>query len=344
MTTEQEFLREAGWDSAIRDDFPADWSTRHFSRLSKEVTTAILMQSVPDHDPRALAGHKIKDFVDLSSYLRAHNIHAPEIFAQDQQSGLLLVEDFGSFSLHDAFDQDDPLLSSYYLKATDILLTLYERTSKNLPASIPSYFESHVHKGRRRLWDWYLPAIFQRKISPEFISSCLKCLDRIESSVPPLNPVFLHGDFHPHNLMILSNGSLGVLDFQGGMIGPAPYDLVNLLRDARRFVPASIQEDCLGSVQSALSPSEWDLYQIHYQLRSFDFHARVIGQAIKLALAGKPKLLSFIPFLVSYLQEDLDHEIMTPLRAMMQNELGPWPTFSPQSLENIHEFIAADAF
>ena len=198
--------------------------------------------------------------------------------------------------------------------------------------------------GRRRLWDWYLPTIFQKKIDQNFISESSSILNKIEQSIAPMHNVFLHGDFHPHNLMILPNDDIGVIDFQGGMIGPAPYDLVNLLRDARRFVPDHIQTACIQKFKTVMGASEWELFEAHYALRSFDFHARVIGQAIKLALGGKPKLLAFIPILAQYMEQDLNHPLLHPLRDYMLTNLEEWPVFTPELLEKAGDFIAADAF
>ena len=344
MTTEREFLTHVGWDSASREDFPADWSTRHFTRLTQDGQTAILMQSVPDSDPRALAGHKIKDFIELSAALRGIDVHTPNVLADDRDNGFLLVEDLGSFSLHDAFEANSGKLEQYFLDATDVLIKLYDRSSRLVLPNTPNYFESHIFVGRRRLWDWYLPTVLRQKIDLRVIDQSLSILHDIENKMAPMKPVFLHGDFHPHNLMILSSGEIGVLDFQGGMMGPAPYDLVNLLRDARRFVPTNIRTSCFERFQSALNISEWESYETHYVMRSFDFHARVIGQAIKLALAGKPKLLSFIPILETYLAEDLAHPLLEPLQKYLQTELGAWPSFTPQLIDNVQDFISSDAF
>ena len=43
--------------------------------------------------------------------------------------------------------------------------------------------------------------------------------------------MFMHRDFHCRNLLVKENESLGIIDFQGAMHGPATYDLVSLLRD-----------------------------------------------------------------------------------------------------------------
>jgi aminoglycoside/choline kinase family phosphotransferase len=344
MSSEQDFLHRAGWANAHRHDFPADWSTRNFARLTRDSKTAILMISVPDHDPRALAGHKIKDFIALSNYLRGIGVRAPEIYEADEDNGLLLVEDFGDVSLHHVFENNDQRLMEYYLKAADILCVLQTQDEINIPKNTPRYFDSHVYKGRRRLWDWYIPSVYKDAMDECKVES-LALLEAIEKNLSPMKTVFLHGDFHPHNLMILNTGDIGVLDFQGGMKGYAPYDLANLLGDARRIVSKDIQVAVMEKILAPLSSEDREIYKLHYALRSFDFHARVIGQAIKLALAGKDKLLNFIPYLEEYLKEDLSHPILQPLKQCLDGYGVQFSkNFLNSDLEDAPKFINKDAF
>ena len=44
--------------------------------------------------------------------------------------------------------------------------------------------------------------------------------------------VYVHRDYHSRNLMVLSQGNPGILDFQDAVFGPITYDLASLLRDA----------------------------------------------------------------------------------------------------------------
>lgn len=345
MQNDQAFLEQAGWTKAARYDFPADWSTRSFARLTRaDDRSAILISSVPDSDPRALAGHKIKDFIILSKFLRSLSIHAPEIYAVDEAQGFLLVEDFGDYSLHHAFIDSLPSLLNHYSKAADILLTLREAGTADIPSTTLNYFETHIYKGRCRLWDWYIPAVYKQNMD-DFKSECLKTLDEIEQSIPKAKNIFLHGDFHPHNLMILKNEDIGVLDFQGGMIGPVAYDVVNLLLDARRKVQDDIFEAIQVKMMAGLSKDEQDIYQAHFVLRSFDFHARVLGQAIKLALNGKDKLLGFVPLLEHYCRQDLAQPLLRPVQKIFETyKIDLSQKFRTSDILTAPNFIAKDAF
>jgi aminoglycoside/choline kinase family phosphotransferase len=50
--------------------------------------------------------------------------------------------------------------------------------------------------------------------------------------------VFVHRDYHSRNLMITRQRSPGIIDFQDALRGPAPYDVVSLLKDCHAAVAA----------------------------------------------------------------------------------------------------------
>ena len=49
--------------------------------------------------------------------------------------------------------------------------------------------------------------------------------------------VVVHRDYHSRNLMVLSDGQMGVIDFQDAVFGPITYDLVSLLKDCYHLLP-----------------------------------------------------------------------------------------------------------
>src|SRR5258708_16873619 len=56
-------------------------------------------------------------------------------------------------------------------------------------------------------------------------------------------------DFHSPNLIWLDErpgtSRVGIIDFQDAVLGPATYDLVSLLQDARIDVPEALELACL---------------------------------------------------------------------------------------------------
>ena len=267
--------------------------------------------SVPDDDPRATRGHKLIDYIRIGAYLNEIGVKAPQVYAEDLGNGLLLVEDFGDVSLHELFENNAPELVDYYLKATDVLIDLYRKTNSN-DLNLTNYYDGHIHAARRFIVDYYLPTISNAVISDENISDYLAVWERIEKSLPPVGFRLIHADYHPHNLMV-TDDAIGLIDFQGALWGPAPYDLVNLLEDARRLVPQEIKDLCKARYLAALPEAERQSFELWYTVLAGQFHCRVIGQAIKLAGEGKKRLFDYVPVLETHLKQDLQKPLLKPL-------------------------------
>lgn len=313
-----EFLKQSGWSGVQESPVGEDWSQRKFFRIEKGGRTAVVMQAVPDDDPRATPGHKLRDFVTVSGYLRQIGLSAPQVYAQDLQHGLLLVEDFGGQDFASLIPMGHERERDLYLLATKTLAHLYAKT-EFIAIDLPDYYAGHVHKGRQRVVDWYMPAVLGRPNPDGIVDEYLNIWKLIEKSLPRVKRRFLHGDFHPANLMWLPDRQgiqqTGLIDFQGAMMGPAPYDLVNLLDDARRDVPSDIRKECLLRYTEGMLPEDKEAFLAWYPVLATQFHCRIIGQALRLAIRdGKTRLLTLIPVLRRHMIRDLSSPQLKPLK------------------------------
>lgn len=343
-----EFLRSSGWAGGIEVPIGEDWSQRKFFRIEKKGMTSILIQSPPDGDPRQSAGHKLCDFVRISAYLIEIGLSAPKVIAQDFTHGLLLTEDFGSSDFATLIKNNEEQEKDLYLIATETSRQLYKKT-KFLSIELPDYFSSHVYKGHQRIIDWYFPAIKQSRNDDLVLKEYLAVWDFIQKKLPPPVLRMIHGDFHPGNIMWLPARrramQAGLIDFQGAMHGPAAYDLVNLLDDARRIVPNDIREECMSIYMDGMTQSEKENFQIWYAVLATQFHCRVIGQALRLAIRdGKTRLLDIIPVLRYHLGRDLSHPILKPLKDWFDSKGIDFNGEISINIEKTKPFIRDDAF
>lgn len=285
-----------------------DGSTRKYFRVSKNGKTAILM----DCSGPKVPGHDVADFVTIAHWLRSIGLNAPEIYERGEDDKYVLLEDFGELSYKAAVGQSRDVREMYGV-AADVLKHLARHSC---PLQLPNYNDSHVHKGHRRVIDWYLPSIRQRKNGDGVVEKYLEAWDEIEKSLPPCGQGFVHVDFHAENLMWLPDQKnlfrCGILDFQGAMHGPIAYDLANLLEDPRQVIDPAIRHDILKSHD--------DEFLSWYRVLATQFHCRVIGQFIKLAMnQNKTRYLSYIPALENYLRQALKDPVLAPLKAFFSD-------------------------
>lgn len=342
------FLESYGWAGAISTPIGEDWSPRKFFRIERNGQTAIVMYSVPDNDPKSIPGHKLKDFVRISGYLRDIGLSAPKVYATDFELGLLLVEDFGSQDFASLIALGKERERDHYLLATRALMHIYNKT-EFIAMDLPDYYASHVHKGHRRVVDWYMPAVLKRPNEDGVVEDYLSVWRKIERTLPQVKRRLLHGDFHPGNLMWLPERmdiqQAGLIDFQGAMMGPAPYDLVNLLEDARREVPLDLRKECLARYTSQLDRDDKESFLAWYPILSAQFHCRVIGQALRLAIRdGKTRLLSIIPVLRHHLISDLSHPVLSDVKAWFDQHGVDFTQEIPLNPDDIARYIRHDAF
>lgn len=275
-----------------------DMASRRFYRMGG----AVLMDSLPDDHPHATIGHRLTDFVRLSQALRGGGVHVPEIYAADEANGFLLMEDLG----------DTPITEDNLDKAVDVLIRLRDRVpAKDL--NLPDYFASHIHARHDRVVHWYAPCVRERQNPAGLADEYRAVWQAIEQQLPPPLMGFVHADFARHNLRLVDN-ECGVLDFQGAQRGPLAYDLVNLLEDGRVTTPPDVKKHLYNKYIADLSADERASFDQWYAVLSAQFHLRLAGQFIKLAIrGGKPRYLDYVPLVQSYLRDELRHPLLQPL-------------------------------
>lgn len=315
----------------------ADWASRRYFRVSAGDKNFVLLESVPDHLPTATMGHKVSAFIRINRLLHDKAIRVPEIFAADEREGYVLLEDMGDTTVNAALDAGADAMALYGA-ATDVLIGMRDHIGPDDLHGFPLYKDSYIHKGKQRIVDWYIPATRREKNGDDLLAGYLKAWDEVCAKIPPPPTGFIHGDFHPGNLMLLEDGTCGVLDFQDAMAGPAPYDLANLLENIRRDVPLPVFNAMLSRYGGGEEFRTW------FRVMAAQFHCRIIGQVIRLSvLSGKNELLAYMPRIQNYLREGLKDPALKPLADWMVAERVDL-TASGFDPDGIRPFIRPDAF
>lgn len=343
----REFLSRQGWDGAALSTVGEDCAFRRYLRLTRGGETAILMEAVPDGEGFATPGHALRDYIRIGVYLRSLGLRAPEIYEADEKNGYLLLEDFGDTSFKAALAGGADRNELYGI-AIDVLSHL--RTHAEPGAiDLPDYYQSHVHTGRRRIVDWYMPAVRGAKNPDGLAEEYLAVWDGIEKSLPPCPRGFLHIDYHVENLMWLPRAEkmnrCGILDFQGALTGPLPYDLANLLEDARTDVSPEIRAAMLDRYCTDMASDEKENFKNWYRVLATQFHCRVAGQFIRLAVKdGKARYLAHLPRVAGYLREGLDDPLLAPLKGWFLRHHVNFSSAPPIDPPTLARHIREDAF
>lgn len=307
------FLTEAGWGGAERRPLAGDASFRRYERLTREGERAVLMDAPPPHEDVAAFQAVAELLVDLG-------LSAPRVYAADVAAGLALIEDLGDTSFTRAL-AGGAAEGRLYRLATDMLISLHRRWPEPAPgAPLPPYDETRFLDEALLLTDWYVPAVSGRPIPAEARAAYAEAWRRVLPAAERLPQTLVLRDFHVDNLMLLEDrpgvAACGLLDFQDAVIGPCAYDLVSLLEDARRDVPAALAEDMLARYLDAFPALEPEAFRAGYAVMGAQRNAKIVGIFTRLAHRdGKDGYLRHIPRVWRLLEGDLAHAALGPVRA-----------------------------
>ena len=148
---------------------------------------------------------------------------------------------------------------------------------------------------------------------------------------------FVHRDYFAGNLLWLPARAgvrrVGVIDFQGASIGHPAYDLVSLLQDARRVIPAAIAERCIARYLTARPELDAAAFHTAYAACAAQRHLRVAGQWVRLALRdNRPAYLAYGPHTWALLTDALRHPATAPLATAMDRWIPPARRANPPDL------------
>lgn len=306
-----DFLTEAGWEKQKIYPLGADMGARQYFYIGTMDKGALLMDM-----SRGGKESGLDYFLKISTFLNKEGVKAPEIYHYDQAKGLALIEYLGDDSFGDAMrgGQDEKVM---YDAAADILIQLRYNIPHN-DMEVPVYAATGIRQRVRQFVDYYVPAVTDITPSEELVQEMESMWAQIEENMPPPVNGFCHADYHLENIMWRPWGkrhNYGLIDFQDAFWGPQAYDLVNLLRDARKTVPEDIQQSVLTRYCAGMSTEDKESFDAWFALLSAHFHCRVIGLFIKFSHeTGTDKFLAHIPRLQGYLRENLKNPLLAPLK------------------------------
>ncbi len=168
----------------------------------------------------------------LGLFFGRHGVPVPEVLYYERDTGILLVEDLGDRRLC-----DEPR-ACFYEQAATIAARLYELAKvapENLSKLNPPYDETLVWNEEVRYFErWYVNRYRRKQWSQEALEAWRRFLEGSKELFSTSG--FMHRDYQSKNLM-LKDGRVRVVDFQGARIGPPHYDLASLLVDPYTSAP-----------------------------------------------------------------------------------------------------------
>ena len=285
---------QSGWTEATLEPASTDASFRRYFRAYRNGQTAIAMDAPPDKENSA-------PFIDITKRLREAGVHAPDLYAQNLLDGFLLLEDFGSTHLLDELNLTS--VDELYGKALDALLQIQHADVDHLPEFTPAFMRMELDI----MPEWFLQkhlGLNAEELPHELLEQAFDFLLEEVSNQPV---AFMHRDYHSRNLMLAADGSLGVIDYQGALLGPVTYDLASLLRDCYIAWPQQRVEQWACQFRreaiaaGTIPPIDEYTFMRWFDLTGLQRHLKVLGIFARLYHRdGKGGYLHDLPRVLSY--------------------------------------------
>ena len=301
-----DFLARHGWDGAEIRPLAGDASFRRYFRVHRGEETAVLMDAPPEHED-------LGPFLTVAGHLIDRGLNPPRPLAVDRAQGLLLLEDFGDDRVAPVLQREPWREREVYEQAVDILARL---AAEPAPADLAPYDDEAMTREVLLFSQWYAPAVGAQSGEEDYLQAWRDVWQEVLAIVER-DPVMVLRDYHADNLMVLPGGAgLGLLDFQDALAGHAAYDLVSLLQDARRDVSRELEEAMLERYCAAANVADRDLFRRHYEILGAQRNTKILGIFTRLwKRDGKAFYVTLQPRIWTYLERNLDHPGLAPVRA-----------------------------
>jgi N-acetylmuramate 1-kinase len=313
--TAPDFLSRHGWAGAEIRPLAGDASFRRYFRVHRaDGETAVLMDAPPEHED-------VGPFLTVAGHLLDRGFAPPRPLAVDRALGLLLLEDFGDGRVGPLLAREPEREERIYESAVDILARLGREPA---PRDIAPYDREAMEREVLLFTDWYAPALHLAVDAP----ACLAAWNEAWAGVlrrAAADPVLVLRDYHADNLMVLDGRSdLGLLDFQDALAGHPAYDLVSLLQDARRDVAPALEERMIARYVAAAGIAAVDRFRADYEVLGAQRNTKILGIFTRLwKRDGKPHYLPLQPRVWAYLERNLAHPALAPVRAWFDASVPP---------------------
>jgi RNase adapter protein RapZ len=292
------------------DVLPQSGSERRYFRIHTDDGNTIM----------ATHGANIKEnetFLYFSGHFFKKQLPVPEIFSVADDQMIYLQQDFGDVSLSSRLDKEGHTQEVYALfkKSLENLVLLqvkghagldYKKCLTNKEFGKQAiladllYFKYYFLDALRKPYD-------KQKLLDDF--------DALSSYITRTEyKYFMFRDFQSRNIMIKTDGSLGFIDYQGGMKGAPQYDVASLLWQAKANLSDEWKNNLLNEYMNYFEETikgeiDRDIFKTQYNGYVLLRLLQVLGAyGFRGLFERKAHFLTSIPLALRNLKSFLNHQ------------------------------------
>ncbi len=176
-------------------------------------------------------------YVRVAEFLTAHGVRVPQVWLHDADQRVVVLEDFGQRDLWSARDEPWAVRRPLYeatLREVHRMHGLTAAIAEAEGVSLEQTFDEALYRWEQDYFFAHcLGAALADRVDPARVAAVHSLPVWValaeELAAPPR--VLVHRDFQSQNILLLTDGRAGLIDFQGMRAGLPHYDLASLLHD-----------------------------------------------------------------------------------------------------------------
>jgi len=300
-----------------------DGSDRRWYRISSNSHSLIMADHGISSGPEIT---EAESFIKIGRHLRKQKIPVPEIYHSDLFSGLVYVRDLGDINLQTIVEKetDNQKIIRLYQQVIDQVICMSVNGAKSFDPSWTYQTKAYdrqliLDKECRYFVDAFLNLYLKSDVAYSDLKTDFESLAdlALETAVTG----FMHRDLQSRNIMV-SDGNIFFIDFQGARPGPIQYDLASLLTDPYVNLPESIQKVLLDYSSNKLGQiisMDMPKFIIGYHYCTITRILQSLGAFGYLSkIKNKPFFEPFIPIALNNLYERLQSPEMKRFQILTQ--------------------------
>ena len=211
----------------------ADASFRRYLRVqAADGSSRIVMDAPPPQED-------VRPFIDIAGRITAAGLHAPAVLAADAAAGFVLLSDLGNRLVLPALQAATAAEADRLMREAVAALVHWQRRMDG--QGLPAYDDALLRRELALFPDWCVQREHGISWTAKEQATWDSLCETLVASALAQPTVVVHRDWMPRNLMLVSAppaggapvlSNPGILDFQDAVVGPVPYDIASLLRDA----------------------------------------------------------------------------------------------------------------
>ena len=296
-------LADAGAESIDRGG-----SDRTYHRIALADGGSVILMQYSDARPDNLK------FIAAGKTLDRLGVPVPEILYDDPKGRVIVLQDLGNTHLWDHQDTAWKTRSKLYREALDQVAKLHNTTADDLSAEERDGLEPPFDEA---LYNWEQDYFFEQFLSrfsrraPSYVRSLRHepVFEELVTHLSELPRSLVHRDFQSQNLLI-HDGRLVFIDYQGLRLGLPEYDIASLVYDPYVELTSAERDELIAYAFRDRDPSEWRPAFVRCAaqrlMQALGAYGR-IGTEL-----GKAEFLAYIPNALNSLRELLEDEPILP--------------------------------